>query len=146
MSSERACFHHTNDTPARVHRKEINYKFDPSVAPSIFTSYQQTSHTFSCLFLRMGVSRGSSSEMGGFILLMPITFTIALRFSVPFRVTSFHSFTAHIIFEQKGGRSVGRIKKDHTFVTDKKGIKKKKKLVALNTCSAVRSTHSVKAG
>lgn len=33
--------------------------------------------TFSCLFLRMGVSRGSSSEMGGFILLIPITFTIA---------------------------------------------------------------------
>mmetsp|Transcript_21443 Transcript_21443/g.47644 ORF Transcript_21443/g.47644 Transcript_21443/m.47644 type:complete len:231 (+) Transcript_21443:546-1238(+) len=42
------------------------------------TRSMQFSCTFSCLFFRMGVSRGSRSLMGGVILVMPITFTMAL--------------------------------------------------------------------
>ena len=40
-----------------------------------------TLHTFSCLFLRIGVRRGSKSLMGGVILVIPMTFTMA--FSAP---------------------------------------------------------------
>mmetsp|Transcript_13784 Transcript_13784/g.23680 ORF Transcript_13784/g.23680 Transcript_13784/m.23680 type:complete len:262 (+) Transcript_13784:967-1752(+) len=43
------------------------------------TRSMQFSCTFSCLFFRMGVSRGSRSLMGGVILLMPMTLTMALR-------------------------------------------------------------------
>ena len=39
----------------------------------------QFSCTFSCLFFRMGVRRGNRSLMGGVILVIPMTFTMALR-------------------------------------------------------------------
>lgn len=41
------------------------------------TRSMQFSCTFSCLFFRIGVSRGSRSLMGGVIFGIPITFTMA---------------------------------------------------------------------
>mmetsp|Transcript_28314 Transcript_28314/g.85363 ORF Transcript_28314/g.85363 Transcript_28314/m.85363 type:complete len:245 (-) Transcript_28314:2397-3131(-) len=41
------------------------------------TRSMQFSCTFSCLFLRIGVSRGKRSLIGGVILVMPITLTMA---------------------------------------------------------------------
>lgn len=38
----------------------------------------QFSWTFSCLFFKMGVRRGSRSLMGGVIFVIPITFTMLL--------------------------------------------------------------------
>ena len=39
----------------------------------------QFSYTFSCLFLRIGVNLGNKSLMGGLILFIPITLTIAFN-------------------------------------------------------------------
>lgn len=47
-------------------------------ASSWILAHRDAALTFSCLFFRMGVRRGSRSLMGGVILVMPMTFTMAL--------------------------------------------------------------------
>jgi len=80
------------------------------------------SYTFSCLFLRIGVSLGNRSFIGGVILVIPITLTIALRAanrlpntsgyssprhsysntpSLPSRASSLHSFIEKAILQIK---------------------------------------------
>ena len=62
----------------------IHYLGETSSAPLSAirpTSYMQFSWTFSFLFFRMGVKRGSNSLMGGFIFVIPTSTT--MLFSAP---------------------------------------------------------------
>ncbi len=61
----------------RIHSLGLTYS-DP-LSAILPTRSIVFSYTFSCLFFKIGVSLGNRSLMGGVILLIPITFTIAFN-------------------------------------------------------------------